>query len=95
MNDTAQCSKCGYKIELPHADMIQIFYKDHNCDSTKLQEAIQRVRELHYEEDGLCGWCLDLDESNLKWYRPKYPCQTIKALDGIETNKGETIWNHY
>lgn len=45
-------------------------------------EAIQRVRELHYEEDGLCGWCLDLDESNGKWYRPKYPCHTIKALNG-------------
>jgi hypothetical protein len=44
--------------------------------------AIHRVRELHYEEDGLCGYCLDLDESNGKWYRPKHPCQTIQALDG-------------
>lgn len=51
-------------------------------DNLRLEQAIARVRELHYEDDGLCGWCLDLDESNGKWYRPKYPCHTIKALDG-------------
>jgi hypothetical protein len=62
--------------------MIHILHPELAEMINNLQLQIARVRELHYEEDGLCGWCLDLDESNLKWYKPKYPCHTIRALDG-------------
>jgi hypothetical protein len=47
-----------------------------------LQDAIQRVRDLHREvsgpaDDSTCSECL-VDEFNY----PYWPCQTIKALDG-------------
>jgi hypothetical protein len=64
--------------------MIHILHPELKELIDNLQLQIARVRELHYEEDGLCGYCLDLDESNGKWYRPKHPCQTIKELDGEE-----------
>jgi hypothetical protein len=57
------------------------------CDSYELEirmldEAIQRVRELHSEmngpaDDTTCRACA-VDEFNY----PEYPCPTIKALDG-------------
>lgn len=49
----------------------------------RLEEAIQRVRELHKPcdcrddyplLDGVCNVCMDCDE--------QHPCPTIKALDG-------------
>jgi hypothetical protein len=47
-----------------------------------LQDAIQRVRELHKEMNGpaddlTCSACA-VDELNY----PEYPCPTIKALEG-------------
>ena len=45
----------------------------------ELKSAIQRVRELHKNKNGLCNACEDTYESSgLK----DYPCPTIKALDG-------------
>ena len=48
------------------------------------QEAIQRVRELHKQIDGIgvkvCAVCID---DNMYWTeQTNYPCDTIKALDG-------------
>lgn len=60
------------------------------ADMMTLTNAVTRVRELHKRQvnslpnSEVCAACYD-----------NYPCPTIKALDGIETNKGETIWNHY
>jgi hypothetical protein len=50
--------------------------------SKPLQDAIQRVRDLHREisgpaDDLTCSECA-VDELNY----PEYPCPTIKALDG-------------
>ena len=57
----------------------------------ELQEAVQRVRELHNStgykgyshlksETGL--WCAACDESSMGEYGMPWPCPTIKALDG-------------
>lgn len=48
-------------------------------DAMILRQAVQRVRELHKNKNGLCIACDDTYESSgLK----DYPCPTIKALDG-------------
>ena len=79
MTDTAQCAKCAFKIDLPHSDMLEIFYKDHNCELTALQEAIQRVRELHYKDEyGFCSECYWQSDCLIE----EYPCRTLKALEG-------------
>lgn len=78
--DIAQCARCGYKVEIHH-EALESFYKRHDCERTKLQSAIERVRELHkpvnYHSNnhkGEIAICLECKE--------KYPCPTIKALDG-------------
>lgn len=51
----------------------------------EMREAIARVRELHYKDGGLCGYCQNLanpDEDSGNWYMVYYPCETIQALDG-------------
>lgn len=52
-----------------------------------LQEAIERVRELHKPNDyNECAHCLAMTEEgghdNLCLPTVAYPCPTIKALDG-------------
>jgi hypothetical protein len=82
MTDTAQCAKCAFKIDLPHTDMMEIFYKNHDCEVTELQSAIQRVRELHRKDlSGDCSACVIDAQYGAKMYE-NYPCPTIKALDG-------------
>jgi hypothetical protein len=59
------------------------------CDSYELEirmldEAIQRVRELHKPVAGIgvteCAVCID---DRMHWTESvEYPCPTIKALDG-------------
>lgn len=41
-------------------------------DLNRMQQAIQRVRELHFQDEP--NWCFHCDDL--------YPCPTIKALDG-------------
>lgn len=55
---------------------------------TKDQEAIQRVRELHSPvfhcsdcTAEVCDECDSHRHDNMSW-QIKYPCDTIKALDG-------------
>lgn len=46
-----------------------------------LEQAIQRVRELHNQIGEYCGYCADIGSCcNPKDF--EYPCPTIKALDG-------------
>lgn len=52
----------------------------------EMTEAIKRVRDLHYKDGGLCGYCQRLanpDNDSNSWYMVYYPCPTIKALDGV------------
>lgn len=45
--------------------------------------AIQRVRELHKEDNtGYCELCTAIATPDGSDYLSKYPCETIKALDG-------------
>jgi hypothetical protein len=54
-----------------------------NKEATKMNEAINRVRELHQKETrdsmSFCSACIDYDEQDLF---ADWPCDTIKALDG-------------
>jgi hypothetical protein len=52
-----------------------------------LKNAIERVRELHMDSgSGQCLHCTQAetggDEQWIEWHSVKYPCPTIKALDG-------------
>lgn len=42
--------------------------------------AVQRVRDLHHDEDGSCSACMDAGESSAA-----SPCATVTALDPQET----------
>ena len=57
-----------------------------NKEATKMNEAINRVRELHQKKSNnsisYCVACVDYDEENVS---PEWPCETIKALDGVES----------
>lgn len=48
MSETVTCAKCMYTAKFPYTtgEMVKIFFDNHDCDSTKLQQAIERVREL-------------------------------------------------
>jgi len=46
----------------------------------EMREAIARVRELHQEVNGDCNICKNTYSNGNGWI--KYPCPTIKALDG-------------
>lgn len=85
MSETVTCAKCMYTAKFPYTtgEMVKIFFDNHDCDSTKLQQAIERVRMLHVPNlrDGqeYCGTCVYpsiWDEWQV------WPCKTIKALDG-------------
>jgi hypothetical protein len=58
------------------------------CDCGHLIEhqpnqAIERVRELHKEDNtGYCELCTAIATPDGSDYLSKYPCPTIKALDG-------------
>lgn len=53
-----------------------------NKQATKMNEAINRVRELHREDSsGDCSACVVDAQYGAKMYE-NYPCPTIKALDG-------------
>ena len=56
----------------PTADEIKMVYLMMNEQSIEHIEAIQRVRELHWDTN--FNWCSHCQVS--------YPCQTIQALDG-------------
>ncbi len=46
-------------------------------------DAIVRVRELHKEDNtGYCELCTAIATPDGSDYLSKYPCETIKALDG-------------
>jgi hypothetical protein len=58
---------------------------------SELQQAIERVRELHklrieVNQNGFsndtCNGCYDEDSSTGEQFHHDYPCPTIKALDG-------------
>lgn len=58
---------------------------------TKMSADIERVRELHKpfekaNENGfvhtLCAGCYDEDTGTGERFHDRYPCETIKALDG-------------
>jgi hypothetical protein len=48
--------------------------------ANELQEAIDRVRELHKEHDGYCGYCRYYFDGAVE-LSARYPCKTIKALN--------------
>lgn len=73
------------KIDLPHTDMMEIFYKNHDCEVTELQSAIQRVRELHKPSEVWAGnyECIECSPNSCGCCSyVEYPCPTIQALDG-------------
>jgi hypothetical protein len=81
-----------YTAEFPYTtgEMVKIFFDNHDCDSTKLQQAIERVRELHkpvtsykgMDNDEIIG-CIECEETGSgREYWVEYPCPTIKALYG-------------
>ena len=55
-----------------------------NKQATKMNEAINRVRELHKKETrdsiSFCIACVDHDGNGDSWQI--WPCETIEALDG-------------
>ena len=85
MSETVTCAKCMYtaKFFYTTGEMVKIFFDNHDCDLTKLQQAIERVRELHKEDNtGYCELCTAIATPDGSDYLSKYPCPTIKALDG-------------
>lgn len=55
--------------------------------SIPLEDAINRVRNLHKDDEGYCsGCCIAEDNPNQPGLAAPsvYPCPTIKALEGIE-----------
>ena len=62
-----------------------------------LEEAIQRVRELHYEEWGNIEWnrenlpnCYACSVPSENYYVP-YPCSTIKITNGLSKDEWEAL----
>lgn len=48
--------------------------------------AIQRVRSLHSNQNGVCGWCKGPDDPNTSWDMEYWPCATLRAtLDDQNT----------
>ncbi|MFJ4926815.1 hypothetical protein [Streptomyces sp. NPDC088736] len=55
----------------------------HLAPATQATAAIARVRALHSNEDGICGWCKGPDDPNITWDMEHWPCATFRAtLDG-------------
>jgi len=52
-----------------------------NKQATKMNEAIIRVREMHYKYNAGCS-CCDSVQYECAHCLTDYPCPTIKALDG-------------
>lgn len=52
-----------------------------NKQATKMNEAINRVRELHCKYDAACS-CCDSAQYKCTHCLIDYPCPTIKELDG-------------
>ena len=60
-----------------------------NKEATKMNEAINRVRELHkpFQFDALsskraCAECSQINKHGMSVFGVEYPCPTIKELDG-------------
>lgn len=54
---------------------------------SELEQTVQRVRDLHKEDEGYCSGCFVAeDDPNQPGIAVPsvYPCDTIKALDGNE-----------
>ena len=65
----AICTICGADLSKPN--------------HKELLAAIERVRELHKEDNtGYCELCTAIATPDGSDYLSKYPCPTIKALDG-------------
>ena len=43
------------------------------------EAAIARVRALHSNQNGICGWCKGPDDRNTSWDMEYWPCATIRA----------------
>jgi hypothetical protein len=41
--------------------------------------ALSRVRAVHSNEGGICGWCKGPDNPNTTWDAEYWPCATIRA----------------
>jgi hypothetical protein len=54
---------------------IEAIFDSYELEIRMLDEAIQRVRELHERKGNICLECADTGWGT-------YPCPTIKALDG-------------
>lgn len=80
MKHDVKCLKCGLADRFPISseELVARWFKEHDCDATKLQSAIQRVRELHDGETGDCQECSKFESG----ITVEYPCLTIKALEG-------------
>jgi hypothetical protein len=54
-------------------------------DLKQVEEAVERVRNLHMESNGKCLQCTEAetggDEFWIEWHSVDYPCPTIRALD--------------
>lgn len=69
--------KYGYK------DLVHNDNQKNECPVCKPEQAIQRVRELHKpDRDGDCVHCVTIATPDGSEYLSRYPCPTIKALDG-------------
>lgn len=63
--------------------ITEIYINDLRHAANKHYLAIQRVRELHKEDNtGYCELCTAIATPDGSDYLSKYPCETIKALDG-------------
>ena len=66
--------------------ITETYINDLRYAANKHYLAIKRVRELHMESGGTCIQCTEAetggDEQWIEWHSVKYPCPTIKALDG-------------
>jgi hypothetical protein len=54
-------------------------------DLKQVEEAVERVRNLHMESNGKCLQCTEAetggDEKWIEWHSVDYPCPTIRALE--------------
>lgn len=47
--------------------------------AARAEAAVARVRALHSNENGICGWCKGPDDPNTSWDMEYWPCATLKA----------------
>lgn len=63
--------------------MTDRYYPDIVDHNLEMQQAIERVRELHKPDNwNDCEHCSIIASPDGNEYLSRYPCPTIKALDG-------------